>query len=94
MTWGKRLIIALGLMLLTQVAHARGIESFADSQGTLHITNPGPKKPDSPVDPPSPGASSSPGRFRGNTPVSPPAQEPVPGGPFPDPMAEPEPEPE
>ena len=64
MTWGKRLIIALGLLLLTNVAHARGIESFTDSQGTMHITNLGPKKPDSPATPPSPEASLSPSRLR------------------------------
>ena len=94
MTWGKRLIIALGLMLLTHVAHARGIEKSTDSQGTLHITNLGPKQPDSPADQPSPGASSSSGRFRGNTPDPPPTMELVPGGPFPDPEIQPEPEPE
>ena len=97
MTWGKRLIIALGLMLLTHVAHALRVEKFTDSQGTLHITNLGPKKPDNPVDQPSPGASSFPSRLRGITPAppaSPPATELVPGGPFPDPEIQPEPEPE
>ena len=61
MTWGKGLIIALGLMLLTHVAHAREIERFTDSQGTLHITNLSPKKPGSPVNSPSPAASFRPG---------------------------------
>ena len=96
MTWGKRLIIALGLMLLTHVAHALRVEKFTDSQGTLHITNLGPKKPDNPVDQPSPGASSFHSRLRGITPappVPPPATELVPGGPFPDPEIQPEPEP-
>ena len=78
MTWGKGLIIALGLMLFTHVAHAREIEKFTDSQGTLHITNLGPKKPTSPVSPPSSGASLSPASLRGNTLVPPPAKEPVP----------------
>ena len=95
MTWGKRLIIALGLLLLTNVAHARGIESFTDSQGTLHITNLGPKKPDSPATPPNPEASLSPSRLRsGNVQVIPPAQEPAPATPVPEPMPEPVPEPE
>jgi len=93
MTWGKRLIIALGLMLLTHVAHARGIEKSTDSQGTLHITNLGPKQPDSPADQPSPGASSSSGRFRGNTPAPPPAMELGPEAPFPEPETQQEPEP-
>ena len=52
MSWGKFLIISLGLMLLTHVAHARDIESFTDSQGILHITNPGAKRPGSPTNPP------------------------------------------
>ena len=68
MTWGKGLIIALGLMLLTHVAHAREIESFTDSQGTLHITNLGPKKPGSPANPPSPAASFRPGNSPGKRP--------------------------
>ena len=52
MSWGKLLIISLGLMLLTHVAQARDIESFTDSQGILHITNPGAKRPGSPANPP------------------------------------------
>ena len=51
MTWVKGLIIALWLMLLTHVAHAREIDKFTDSQGTLHITNLSPKKPGSPAYP-------------------------------------------
>jgi hypothetical protein len=94
MTWGKRLIIALGLVLLTQVAHALGIEKFTDSQGTLHITNVGPKKPDSPADQPSPGASSFPRRLRDNTPAPPPASGVVPEVPVPQPEIQPLPEPE
>lgn len=94
MTWGKRLMIALGLMLLTQVAHALGIEKFTDSQGTLHITNLGPKKPDSPADKPSPGASSFPGRLRGTIPVPPPASGVVPEVQVPQPEPLPEPQPE
>ena len=93
MTWGKLLIISLGLMLLTHVAPARGIEKFTDSQGTLHITNLGPKKPDSPVDPPSPGTSSFPGNLPGNIPVTPPARELVPEAQVPEPETQPEPEP-
>jgi len=89
MTWGKGLIIAFGLMLLTHVAHAREIERFTDSQGILHITNLSPKKPDSPVNPPSPEASLSPGRLRGNTPVPTPAKEPVPETQAPEPEAVP-----
>ena len=61
MIWGKRLIISLGLMLITHVAHARDIESFTDDRGTLHITNLGPKKPGTPANPPSPAASLTPG---------------------------------
>ena len=97
MTWGKRLIIALGLMLLTHVAHALRVEKFTDSQGTLHITNLGPKKPDSPADQPSPGAPSFPSRLRGITPAPPappPATELVPEAPGPEPEIQPLPEPE
>ena len=75
MTWGKGLIIAFGLMLLTHVAHAREIERFTDSQGTLHITNLGPKKPGSPVNSPSPAASFRPGNSPENAPVAPAALE-------------------
>ena len=60
MSWGKFLIISLGLMLLTHVAHARDIESFTDSQGVLHITNPGAKRPGSPANPPGAPSSSPP----------------------------------
>ena len=75
MTWGKGLIIALGLMLLTHVAHARDIESFTDSQGTLHITNLGPKKPGSPANPPSPAALLRPGSLPGKVPIASPVRE-------------------
>jgi hypothetical protein len=84
----------LGLMLITQVAHALGIEKFTDSQGTLHITNLGPKKPDSPADQPSPGASYLPSRLRGITPATPPTRELVPEAVVPEPETQPEPEPE
>lgn len=94
MTWGRRLIIALGLMLLTHVAHAKGIEKFTDSQGTLHITNLGPKKPDSPADQPTPGAPASSGRWRGNIPVPPPVKGVVPEAQVPEPETQPVPEPE
>lgn len=79
-------------MLLTQVTQALGIEKFTDSQGTLHIDNTGPKKPESPADQPSPGESSSSGRFRANNPVPPPVSGVVPE--FPVPQAEPQPVPE
>jgi hypothetical protein len=94
MTWGKRLIIALGLMLLTHVAHALGIEKFTDSQGTLHITNLGPKKPENQVNQPSPGASHLPSRLRNITPAPSPAKEVSPKAAAPEPEALPEPEPE
>jgi len=77
MTWGKGLIIFLGLMQLSHVAHARDIENFTDSQGTRHITNMGSKKLDSPANPPSSGASLFPGSLRSNTPVPQPAYEPL-----------------
>ena len=60
MNWGNRLIIAVALMSFTHVAHAKGIEKFTDSQGTLHITNLESKPPDNPVNQPSPGAFLSP----------------------------------
>ena len=75
MTWGKGLIISLGLMLLTHVAHARGIESFTDSQGTLHITNTGPKQQGSPANPPSPAALLRPSSLPGKVPIALPARE-------------------
>ena len=75
MTWAKGLIIALGLVLLTCVAHAREIERFTDSQGTLHITNLGPKKPGNLANSPSPAAPFRPGSSPGNPPVTPSALE-------------------
>lgn len=85
MTWGKCLIIYLGLMLLTYVAHAWAIESYTDSQGTLHITNVEPKKQGSPVELPGPGASLLRGSLNGKAPVTPPATGPVPKVQSPDP---------
>jgi len=93
MTGGKRLIIALGLMLLTHVAHARDIDRFTDSQGTVHITNPGSKKPDSPGNLPRPEASSSPGGLLDNSPITPPADEHIPMPAFPHPENQPDPQP-
>ena len=92
MNWGNRLIIALALMLLTHAAHAKGIEKFTDSQGTLHITNLGPKPPDNPVNQPSPGASSLPSRLRSIPPVAPPTKDPVPKAKVPEPEIQPAPE--
>jgi len=93
MTWGKRLLIALGLMLLTHVAEAGRIAKFTDSQGTLHITNLTPPKPDNSADPPNPGASFLPSRLRGNPPAPPPVRAPVPEAPDPEPEPQQEPEP-
>jgi hypothetical protein len=78
MSWGKGLIIFLGLMQLSYVAHARDIESFTDSQGTLHITNSGTKQPDSPANPPSPAAPLHPSRLPRKAPSALPAREPAP----------------
>jgi len=75
MSWGKGLIIFLGLIQLFHVAHARDIESFTDSQGTLHITNLGPKKPGSPANPPSPAALLRPGSLPGKVPIASPVRE-------------------
>jgi hypothetical protein len=94
MTWGKRLIIALGLMLLTHVAHALRIEKFTDNQGTLHITNLGPKKPDNLVTQPSPETSHLPSRLRNITPAAPTTKEPSPKAVVPEPEPYPELEPE
>ena len=74
MAWGKCVIISLGLMLITHVAHARDIETFTDSQGTLHITNIGSKKSTSPANLPNPAASLHPGNLPGKTPVTPPVK--------------------
>ena len=75
MIWGKRLIISLGLMLITHVAHAREIESFTDDRGTLHITNLGPKKPGTLANPPSPAATLIPGSLPGKAPATPPIRK-------------------
>ena len=66
MTWGKCVIISLGLMLMTHVAQARDIDSFTDSQGTLHITNLGSQKPGSPANSPGPAARFRPGSSPGD----------------------------
>ena len=66
MTWGKCVIISLGLMLMTHVAQARDIDTFTDSRGTLHITNLGSKKPGSPANSPSPAARFRPGSSPGD----------------------------
>ena len=97
MNWGKGLIIVLGLMQLSYVAHARDIESFTDSQGILHITNTGPKQPGSPANPPSPAAPLRPSSFPGKAPIASPAREPAPQAqaPVPNPEAQaPAPKPE
>ena len=52
MNWVKCLISSLGLLLLSQAALAADIQRFTDSQGTLHITNMGPRKRQSQVQPP------------------------------------------
>jgi soluble lytic murein transglycosylase-like protein len=78
MTWVKGLIIFVGLMQLSHVAHARDIENFTDSQGTLHITNAGPKQPGSPATPPSPATPLQSGNWRGKAPTALPAKEHVP----------------
>ena len=74
MAWGKCVIISLGLMLITHVAHARDIDTFTDSQGTLHITNIGSAKSKSPANLPNPAASLHPGNLPGKTPVTPPVR--------------------
>ena len=79
MAWGKCVIISLGLMLITHVAQARDIDTFTDSQGTLHITNSGSTKSKSPADLPNPAASLQPGNLPGKTPVTPPVKALAPG---------------
>jgi soluble lytic murein transglycosylase-like protein len=74
MTWGKYVIISLGLMLVTHLAQARDIDSFTDSQGTLHITNLGSAKSKRPANLPNPAASLPSGHLLGQTPVTPPAR--------------------
>ena len=78
MSWGKGLIIFLGLMQLSYVAQARDIESFTDSQGILHITNAGSKQPGSPANPPSPAAPPVPSSLPRKAPIALPAREPAP----------------
>jgi soluble lytic murein transglycosylase-like protein len=84
MNWGKGLIIVLGMMQLALVAQARDIESFTDSQGTLHISNTGPKQPGSPAappspeTPPSPSATPRPSSFPGKASIASPAREAAP----------------
>jgi soluble lytic murein transglycosylase-like protein len=77
MNWVKCLIIALGLTLVAQVALARDIRFFTDSQGTLHITNLEPKKRGSPAPPPSVDTSPAPS-FSPPSPAPPPAMGPTP----------------
>jgi soluble lytic murein transglycosylase-like protein len=72
MAWGKYVIIPLGLMLITHVAHASGIETFTDSQGILHITNRGAAKPKNPENLSNPAAPLYPGNVPGKAPVTPP----------------------
>jgi len=88
MTWGKGLIIFLGLMQLSLVAHARDIESFTDSQGTLHITNSAPKQQGSPANPPRPVAPVRPGSLPGKAPIALPARELAPKAQAPAPQPE------
>ena len=78
MSWGKSLIIFLGLIQLFHVAHARDIESFTDSQGILHITNAGSKQQGSAENPPSPEAPLRPSSFPRKVPIALPAREPGP----------------
>jgi hypothetical protein len=79
MAWVKCFIIALGLLLVAQVAQARDIESFTDDQGVLHITNHGPKKQANPENPPNPQAPSGPGSIPQKSAITPPHRGPVPG---------------
>jgi hypothetical protein len=88
MRWGTSLIIALGLMQLSYVAHARDIESFTDSQGILHITNSGPKKQGSPANPPNPAAPLRPSPLPVKAPTPAPVRELAPEAQTPAPMPE------
>lgn len=87
MNWVKSLVITLGLILVAHVAHAREIEKFTDSQGSLHITNLSPKKPGSSANPPSLAAPVRPGSSSPNAPVNPPALELTPEARTPAPLA-------
>ncbi len=71
MAWAKRIIICLGLLLITHAARARDIDTFTDSQGTLHITNIGSTKSKSAANPPNTPAPIHPGNIPGKVPVSP-----------------------
>jgi len=90
MNWGKGLIIVLGMMQLALVAQARDIESFTDSQGTLHISNTGSKQQGSPETPPSPVATPRPSSFPGKAPIASPDREAAPQAqaPAPNPKAQ------
>jgi hypothetical protein len=88
MSWGKGLIIFLGLMQFSHVAYARDIESFTDSQGILHITNTGSKQQGSPANPPSPAAPLRPSSLPRKAPIAPPAREPAPRAQAPAPKPE------
>jgi soluble lytic murein transglycosylase-like protein len=77
MNWVKCLISSLGLLLLAQAALAADIQRFTDSQGGLHITNMGPRKRQSPVQPPGDEVSYS-TSFPQKSPSTPPATEPAP----------------
>ena len=78
MSWGKGLIVFLGLMQLSYVADARDIESFTDSQGTLHITNAGSKQQGSSTNSPSPVTPLRPSSFPQKSPVASPVRKPAP----------------
>jgi soluble lytic murein transglycosylase-like protein len=88
MSWGKFLIISLGLIFLIHVAHAGDIESFTDSQGILHITNLGAKKPGSPANPPGAQVPLPPRSKAGKAQVTLPAKELVPEAQAPSPKPE------
>lgn len=88
MAWGKRIIICLGLLLITHAARARDIDTFTDSQGTLHITNLGSTKSKSPANPPNTPAPLHPGNIPGRVPVTPPVKALVPEAQAPAPKPE------
>lgn len=76
MNWIKLLIIPLSF-LFAHAAHARDIERFKDSQGTIHITNVRPKQQGSPVIDPGVEASLPSRSFPGKAPVISPALHPA-----------------
>jgi hypothetical protein len=88
MAWGKRIIICLGLLLIAHVARARDIDTFTDSQGTLHITNSGSTKQKGPATIPNSPASLYPGELPGKAPVAPPVKAVAPTAPAPAPKPE------